>query len=86
MAALQLLFAATFFVCRILIGPFLTYCTLVSPSTTALVKVGGFSNFDLGHRCTVFGVSPHQAVMAAFRLEQRASRLSASSGSTGLCR
>ena len=40
MAAVQLLFVATFFVCRILIGPWLTYYTLMSPSTTGLVKVG----------------------------------------------
>ncbi len=36
----QVLFASTFFVCRIVIGPFLTYYTLASPSSVGLVKVG----------------------------------------------
>ena len=38
----QMLFAGTFFVCRIIIGPFLTFYTLASPSSVGLVKVGGF--------------------------------------------
>ncbi len=37
----QALFALLFFVCRLLVGPFVVYATLVSPTTPTVVKAGG---------------------------------------------
>ena len=83
---MQVLFATTFFLCRILIGPCLTYWTLISPSTTGLVKVcpqvDAYSCANIRNAWS----STADTLQNVSRLEQRASRLSASSGSTGSCR